>query len=59
VPCSYVSQLECSRTGDRYDADQLQGVSKVGAPLPARYDLDQPELATEAEAGVAAGDESR
>ncbi|MCW2762583.1 MAG: threonine synthase [Marmoricola sp.] len=38
---SALSHLECSRTGDRYDADQVQGVSKVGAPLLARYDLDE------------------
>ena len=28
------------RTGARYDADRVQGVSDVGAPLLARYDLD-------------------
>ncbi len=38
---SYLSHLECSRTGDRYDADQVQGVSRAGAPLLARYDLEQ------------------
>ena len=38
---SHLLDLECSRTGDRYDADQVQGVSKVGAPLLARYDLDR------------------
>ena len=41
VPFSSLSHLECSRTGDHYDADQVQGVSKFGAPLLARYDLDQ------------------
>jgi threonine synthase len=41
VPFSSLSHLECSRTGDRYDADQVQGVSEVGAPLLARYDLEQ------------------
>ncbi len=41
MPYSSLSHLECSRTGDRYDADQVQGVSKVGAPLLARYDLDK------------------
>jgi threonine synthase len=40
VTYSHLSHLECSRTGDRYDADEVQGVSKVGAPLLARYDLD-------------------
>jgi threonine synthase len=38
---SFLSHLECSRTGDRYDADVLQGTSKAGAPLLARYDLDR------------------
>ena len=37
---SYLSHLECSRTGERYDADEVQGVSRVGAPLLVRYDLD-------------------
>ena len=37
---SALSHLECSRTGARYDADRVQGVSDVGAPLLARYDLD-------------------
>jgi len=40
VTYSHLSHLECSRTADRYDADEVQGVSKVGAPLLARYDLD-------------------
>ena len=38
---SALSHLECSRTGERYDADQVQGVSAAGAPLLARYDLDE------------------
>jgi threonine synthase len=38
---SFLSHLDCSRTGDRYDADQVQGLSEVGAPLLARYDLDR------------------
>jgi threonine synthase len=41
VPYSFLSHLECSRTGDVYDADRVQGVSEVGAPLLARYDLAQ------------------
>jgi threonine synthase len=41
VSYSFLSHLECSRTGDAYDADRVQGVSKVGAPLLARYDLEQ------------------
>jgi threonine synthase len=41
VPFSSLSHLECSRTGTSYDADAVQGVSDVGAPLLARYDLEQ------------------
>ena len=37
---SALSHLECSKTGTRYDADRVQGLSEVGAPLLARYDLD-------------------
>ena len=40
-PFSLLSHLECSRTGERYDADQVQGLSSAGAPLLARYDLDR------------------
>jgi threonine synthase len=38
---SALSHLECSRTGERYDADQVQGVSAAGVPLLARYDLER------------------
>ena len=41
LPFSHLSHLECSRTGKRYDADEVQGVSEEGAPLLARYDLEQ------------------
>ncbi|MBP0456369.1 threonine synthase [Streptomyces montanisoli] len=41
MPHSALSHLECSKTGKRYDADQVQGVSDAGAPLLARYDLEQ------------------
>ncbi len=37
---SFVTHLECSMTGERYEADTLQGLSKVGRPLLVRYDLD-------------------
>jgi threonine synthase len=40
VTYSHLSHLECSRTGETYDADRVQGVSRVGAPLLVRYDLD-------------------
>jgi threonine synthase len=41
APYSTLSHLECSRTGESYDADAVQGMSNVGAPLLARYDLDR------------------
>ncbi|MFI5930852.1 threonine synthase [Actinoplanes sp. NPDC051494] len=37
---SSLGHLECSRTGERYDADVVQGVSAAGVPLLARYDLE-------------------
>ncbi len=40
VTHSALSHLECSRTGSRYDADVVQGVSSAGAPLLARYDVE-------------------
>jgi threonine synthase len=36
---SLLTHLECSKTGKTYDADTLQNLSDVGAPLLARYDL--------------------
>src|SRR5688500_5521584 len=36
----FMAHLECSLTGERYDADRLQNLSKAGRPLLARYDLD-------------------
>ncbi len=36
---SFVTHLECSMTGERYDADTLHGLSRVGRPLLVRYDL--------------------
>jgi threonine synthase len=36
----FMTHLECSLTGERYDADRLQNLSKAGKPLLARYDLD-------------------
>jgi threonine synthase len=41
MPFSTLSHLECARDGSRHDADILQGTSALGAPLLARYDLDQ------------------
>ncbi|MFA6117153.1 MAG: threonine synthase [Sphingomonas sp.] len=36
---TFVTHLECSMTGERYEADTLQGLSRVGRPLLVRYDL--------------------
>ena len=34
------THLECTATGTRYESEQLIGLSDVGKPLFARYDLD-------------------
>ena len=36
---SFVSHLECSMTGERFEAGRLHGLSRVGRPLLVRYDL--------------------
>jgi threonine synthase len=36
---TFVTHLECSETGTRYDPDRLHGLSEVGKPLLVRYDL--------------------
>jgi threonine synthase len=41
VTYSALTHLECSRTGTRYDADKVQGVSDAGVPLLARYDVER------------------
>jgi threonine synthase len=41
VAFSALTHLECSRTGERYESDKVQGTSAAGAPLLARYDLDR------------------
>ena len=37
---TFVTHLECSLTGERYEADQLHGLSRAGRPLLVRYDLE-------------------
>ncbi len=37
---SFVTHLECSMTGERYEADRLHGLSRAGKPLLVRYDLE-------------------
>ena len=36
---TFVTHLECSLTGERYEADRLHGLSSAGRPLLVRYDL--------------------
>jgi threonine synthase len=36
---SFVTHLECSLTGERYDAGQVYNLSRAGKPLLVRYDL--------------------
>jgi threonine synthase len=40
MPQTFVTHLECSATGERYDAGKLHGLSRAGKPLLVRYDLD-------------------
>jgi len=40
-----VTHLECSLTGERYRAGELQGLSNAGKPLLVRYDLAAAQLA--------------
>src|SRR4051794_11225097 len=35
-----VTHLECSLTGERYDAGQIYNLSGAGKPLLVRYDLE-------------------
>lgn len=37
---SNVTHLECSLTGERYEAGQVHNLSRAGKPLLVRYDLD-------------------
>ncbi|AKC85606.1 threonine synthase [Pseudoxanthomonas suwonensis] len=36
---SHLSHLYCPKSGERYDADRIQQLSRIGAPLLAAYDL--------------------
>lgn len=38
---TFVSHLECSITGKRYEAGQIHGLSEAGRPLLVRYDLEK------------------
>jgi threonine synthase len=37
---TFVTHLECSATGERYQADEVHNLSRAGKPLLVRYDLD-------------------
>ncbi len=37
---TFVTHLECSFTGERYEADTLHNLSRAGKPLLVRYDLN-------------------
>jgi threonine synthase len=37
---AFVTHLECSATGERYEADTVHGLSRAGKPLLVRYDLE-------------------
>jgi threonine synthase len=47
---SFVTHLECSMTGERYEAGRLQGLSRAGRPLLVRYDLEGVKAAMTREA---------
>ncbi|WP_278376658.1 threonine synthase [Sphingobium yanoikuyae] len=47
---TFVTHLECSLTGERYEADRLHGLSAAGKPLLVRYDLDGVQAALTKEA---------
>ena len=37
----FVTHLECSLTGERYEAGKVHGLSRAGKPLLVRYDMDK------------------
>jgi len=37
---TFVTHLECSLTGQRYEAGRIHGLSQAGRPLLVRYDLE-------------------
>lgn len=38
---NFVTHLECSATGERYESGRVHGLSRVGKPLLVRYALDR------------------
>ena len=51
----FVTHLECSATGERYDAGKLQNLSAAGKPLLVRYDLERVKLTRDELASRPAG----
>ncbi|EZP52973.1 threonine synthase [Sphingomonas sp. RIT328] len=47
---TFVTHLECSLTGERYEADRLHGLSRAGRPLLVRYDLARVQASLSREA---------
>ena len=45
---TFVTHLDCSLTGERYESGQVHGLSSAGRPLLVRYDLDAVREATTA-----------
>jgi threonine synthase len=37
---NFVTHLECSKSGERYESGEIHGLSRDGAPLLVRYDLE-------------------
>ena len=37
---NFVTHLECSYTGESYEAGRVHGLSREGKPLLVRYDLE-------------------
>jgi threonine synthase len=52
---TFVTHLECSATGKRYEADQVHGLSEAGKPLLVRYDLEGVKRALNRDAMAARG----
>jgi len=47
---TFVTHLECSMTGETFEADTIHGLSPAGRPLLVRYDLDQMARAVDKDA---------
>jgi len=52
---TFVTHLECSATGKRYEPDRVHGLSEAGKPLLVRYDLEGVRRAVSREALAARG----